>query len=649
MEQLFWTRVSECERGVLVMGCGGGYDVFCGLPLMLELERRARHVHLASLTFSDVHHLSGARIDVPGASTESALIVEVTPDTRLADPSAFDADDVPQEAVDAFAQACELESKGDIEGATRLYRRAARLGHSLRGDLHKSPLATPGGYCPEYRLSRWFRAQHGREVPVYAVRRGGVPDVARALEVLAERLDVGAVVLVDGGTDSLCVGDEDDVGTPAEDATSVAAVWRMRNVSDGAKFLVATALGVELTVAHSLVLENIAALAHTGAFLGSQSLVAGTPGEQALRSAHQFAWDESGHPSIVCSSLLAGAEGQFGDYHATERTRGSQLCITPLMAVYWFFALSGVTGRMAYLPLIQETRSLAETSLAIARYRHSLGEAALRRRRVVFDDPSGAPLARCSEHDAEMDASCLVSVSAALGREGVCASGAVVLVEAGSFNPPHLGHVRALEVAAQHLSAECGMTVVGAFLAPAHDSYLARKIRDATQRVPGPVRVRMCQLAADDNNARNPQRGWSVGVDAWEASSDAERSPEEVARHLHGLVLAATGRDVRVAYVCGADVAPGVAGMFDSAQGKFLVCAVPRSGSWGSDSKQLEGLKERHPSAFHVAGGEEAAAHGAIAEASSSDARSALRAPCGVPATLAQPVLELINRMALYK
>eukprot|EP00727_Mastigamoeba_balamuthi_P012222 m51a1_g7622 hypothetical protein (120) ;mRNA; f:298126-298662 len=115
-----------------------------------------------------------------------------------------------------------------------------------------------------------------------------------------------------------------------------------------------------------------------------------------------------------------------------------------------------------------------------------------------------------------------------------------------------------------------------------------------------------------------------------------------------GSRVALTGRDVRVAYVCGADVAPGVAGMFDSAQGKFLVCAVPRSG-WGSDSKQLEGLKERHPSAFHVAGGEEAAAHGAIAEASSSDARSALRAPCGVPATLAQPVLELINRMTLYK
>lgn len=39
---------------VLVVGAGGGFDFFCGLPILLELEERGYAVHLASYSFTDL-------------------------------------------------------------------------------------------------------------------------------------------------------------------------------------------------------------------------------------------------------------------------------------------------------------------------------------------------------------------------------------------------------------------------------------------------------------------------------------------------------------------------------------------------------------------------------------------------------------------
>lgn len=48
-----------------------------------------------------------------------------------------------------------------------------------------------------------------------------------AHRAMVERHDLDAVVLVDGGTDLLMRGDEEGLGTPEEDATSLAAVSRL--------------------------------------------------------------------------------------------------------------------------------------------------------------------------------------------------------------------------------------------------------------------------------------------------------------------------------------------------------------------------------------------------------------------------------------
>jgi hypothetical protein len=70
----------HAARTVLVAGCGGGFDVFAGLPIFFALRRLGKQVHLANLTFAALRHDAGRR-----PVTE---LVEVTADAP-GDPSYF--------------------------------------------------------------------------------------------------------------------------------------------------------------------------------------------------------------------------------------------------------------------------------------------------------------------------------------------------------------------------------------------------------------------------------------------------------------------------------------------------------------------------------------------------------------------------------
>jgi len=140
------------------------------------------------------------------------------------------------------------------------------------------------------------------------------------------------------GADSLMRGDEPDLGTPQEDIASIAAV-DMLEVER--RFLVCLGFGVDTFhgVSHGCVLENVAALAKKGAFLGAFSLLAGAEEVGLCRQAAEFTFSRMpDHVSIVSSSILSAIAGEFGDYHATQRTEGSELWINPLMGMYWAFS-----------------------------------------------------------------------------------------------------------------------------------------------------------------------------------------------------------------------------------------------------------------------------------------------------------------------
>jgi hypothetical protein len=297
----FFTALEPARR-VLLVGAGGGFDVFCGLPLYFALRGAGKDVFLANLSFTHLQDTTGRRL--------TPALVEVT---------------------------------ADSEGPRYI------------------------NYFPEGYLCGWFREQ-GEEVSVYCFERTGVVPLRQAYERLVEWLEIDTLLLIDGGTDSLMRGDEDGLGTPHEDIASLAAT---RHLDLPRKLLACLGFGIDHyhDVCHYRFLEAVAELSRAGAYLGAFSLTADMPEVRRYLDACRAVWAAMPrHPSIVNTSIVSAIEGRYGDYHATDRTAGSELWINPLMALYWCFQLEPVADRVLYLDRLMDTQSFDEVGAVIMQW-----------------------------------------------------------------------------------------------------------------------------------------------------------------------------------------------------------------------------------------------------------------------------------------
>ena len=150
-------------------------------------------------------------------------------------------------------------------------------------------------------MCQWFLKERNESVPIFCIERTGASLVTTAYKNLVAHLGgVDAVVLVDGGTDSLMRGDESGLGTPQEDLASILAVDALPDVP--IKFLVSLGFGIDAfhEVCHAHWLESVAALTKSGHFLGAWSLQKEMPEAQLYREATEFVHAAMfNHPSIV--------------------------------------------------------------------------------------------------------------------------------------------------------------------------------------------------------------------------------------------------------------------------------------------------------------------------------------------------------------
>lgn len=230
-----------------------------------------------------------------------------------------------------------------------------------------------GDYFPERSLARWL---HSRQLPdtVYAFPRTGVQPLRAAYRALLDHLGgVDAVVLVDGGTDILMRGDEHGLGTPEEDMASLAAVAGLDEVLHRLVGCVGFGVDAYHGVNHSLVLENLAGLDRAGGYLGAFSLpresVEGAAYLDAVVDAQR---SHASHPSIVHGSVAAAVRGEFGDVGFTERTRGSELFVNPLMALYFCVDLPALARANLYIDRLEDTVLMRQISSAISAFREEL-------------------------------------------------------------------------------------------------------------------------------------------------------------------------------------------------------------------------------------------------------------------------------------
>jgi len=291
LEAPFIARL-RTATSILIAGAGGGFDIFCGIPLAEALRGAGKTVHLSSLSFSVLDGLPGVR------PTPAVLTVNA---------------DTPN------------------------FRR----------------------YFPEQHLSRWYR-ERGIEQSIHCFDRVGAVALHEGYHALQQELGFDAILMVDGGTDSLMRGDEDGLGTPAEDMANIAAV---ESLTVPMKMLACLGFGVDRYhgVSNELTLQAIAELTAAGGFLGTCGLTPAHAEVQAYREA--CAWVFSQMPqdiSIVNSSILAALAGGYGDVHASDRTRGSALWVNPIMPIYWGFDLHSIARRVQYLDDMRRTTTWDE-------------------------------------------------------------------------------------------------------------------------------------------------------------------------------------------------------------------------------------------------------------------------------------------------
>ena len=279
----------------------------------------------------------------------------------------------------------------DVYAGVPLYAALRRRGHEVfLGNLSFTHLSsvqgtrltdacveieadTPGpdAYFPERSLAR-FLAQQDMPTRVFAFEKQGVVPVREAYRRLIDELELDAIVLVDGGTDILMRGDEQGLGTPTEDMTSLAAV-RPLEVERKAVCCIGFGIDTFHGVRHTQFLENVADLSTRDGFWGSFCVVPNTAEARLYLGAVDHAATQTRRASIVNGSIASAVEGTYGNVHRyPERTRGSTLWINPLMSMYWAFGLEQVADANLYLDELEGTKGVWDVQLVIEAVRHRL-------------------------------------------------------------------------------------------------------------------------------------------------------------------------------------------------------------------------------------------------------------------------------------
>jgi hypothetical protein len=310
----------ENSQNILIAGGGGGFDVYSGLPVYFALREEGKNVHLANYSFSEFR------------LTSIVSDVETVIDGLL------------------------IGAKGNVQ-------------HPLN-------------YLPEAYLAQWFKQVCEDDVTVWMLPNTGGRPLAKAYRTLVDKLKVDAIILVDGGVDSLMRGDESGAGTIVEDSLSLSAVRTLDDVPVKIQACLGFGTEVEENVCHALALENMAMLAKMGAFLGACALTPQMPVFQQFESACKYAWSQpDAARSHIATRTIPAVRGEFGRYQMyPEDTWMMPSFLSPLMALYWFYDATILMQHNRILDLVADTD---EKEQAFRKVWHFTQRTGLRQRRDI--------------------------------------------------------------------------------------------------------------------------------------------------------------------------------------------------------------------------------------------------------------------------
>jgi hypothetical protein len=301
----FFDQINDSQN-IFLVGAGGGFDIYSGIPIFLNLIKQGKNVVLGNLSFTDLEDTTSERV--------MDCCYKITP-----------------------------------QSTTTSWRH----------------------YFPEQFLCEWLEKQHTPAI-LYAFEKPGVQPLLAAYNHIIATHNIDTVILIDGGTDSLMFGDEEGLGTPVEDITSMSAAQQCNAAQ---KYLVSVGFGIDHFhgVSHYRFLENVATIMRDGGYLGLFQMTKDMPEAQGFSDLVAYANTRmADYQSIVANSVASALDGHYGNFHRTDRTEKSVLYINPLMTIFWCFELAAVVNRVTYYDLIKNSTKMSALQSTLAQYRRVL-------------------------------------------------------------------------------------------------------------------------------------------------------------------------------------------------------------------------------------------------------------------------------------
>jgi hypothetical protein len=306
-------------KTVMLCGCGGGFDFVHSLVLYPYLHELGKTIVIGSYSFGEPENIGGA----PSVFSEGRAVVKQVTASCVPDAS----------------------------------------------------------YCPEVHVCSFLDAQFAEDAPhfiyAYYARAFTVATLSKFYSLLVERHQIDAIVLFDGGSDSLMRGDEDGLGDPVEDAISVASAASLEKVA--IKLLVSVGMGADRfnNVSDAASLRAIAELTAGGGFRGAIGLEADHPGLRFYRDCIDYIYRNQTFRSGIVGMILSSVAGHFGGEvvpaYFPDRIGVSPFYIWPLMAILWGFDVEKVAQRSLMVNWIRDCGSPMECTMQIYIQRDQLG------------------------------------------------------------------------------------------------------------------------------------------------------------------------------------------------------------------------------------------------------------------------------------
>jgi hypothetical protein len=285
----------EGKNTILVLGVSGGLDIFAGMPLYYSLTKFGKKIHLANITHTDFKTIN-----------------------EFADPII--------------------------------------LAPGLYGANFK--IKTPSTNYVEGYLSQFFKASANQDVVVWMFERTTVPMMKKACERLIEHLKLDAIILVDGGVDSIMTGKEDGVTHNFVDNVLILKIFQEMPELNGKVFSVAC---YDNTIDIS---KNLSLLSLQGGFYGGCYLLSFMKSYQILKMAYNYI--KNNNDVLSVDRIIKITESDFED---------DEEKISPMQ--YLFFNTEALIYNNIVIPQMLEDMSyydIVQIIAPIIKHRNSEGQ-----------------------------------------------------------------------------------------------------------------------------------------------------------------------------------------------------------------------------------------------------------------------------------